>query len=127
MSALDRFSEAHQLPLGATDLGAFERQIVHQPLLIEDEPDHRTTDAVGVDLPAGPNRDDGDRSVDADLPAVGALEIGECCLGHVHDDYGSRLRTELKPDRCRDDVVIAGGAAASGDMIGAENYYQHAE
>src|SRR6266511_1015054 len=87
---------AHQLPLDATDLGAFERQIVHQPLLIEDEPDHRTTDAVGVDLPAGPNRDDGDRSVDADLPAVGALEIGECCLGHEHDDYGSRLRTELR-------------------------------
>jgi hypothetical protein len=47
---------AQQLPLDATDLGAFERQIVHQPLLIEDEPDHRTTDAVGVDLPAGLRR-----------------------------------------------------------------------
>src|SRR4029450_11596266 len=96
---------ARQLPLDATDLGAFERQIVHQPLLIEHEPDYRTTDAVGVDLPAGPNRDDGDRSVDADLPAVGALEIGECCLGHEHDDHGSRLRTEQKTTRIATQVL----------------------
>ena len=102
-----------QLPLDATNLGTFERQIVHQPLLIEDEPDNRTADAIGVDLPACPNRDDRDRSVDADLPAVGALEVGKCRLCHEHDDRGSRLRTELKPDRGRNDVVVAGGAATN--------------
>src|SRR4051794_27042736 len=102
-----------QLPLDPTNLGAFERQIVHQALLIEDEPDYRTADAVGVDLPACPNCDDGDRSVDADLPAVGALEVCKCGLSHEHDDRGSRLRTELKPDRGRKDVVVAGGAATN--------------
>src|SRR3954454_5527145 len=102
-----------QLPLDASNLGTFERQIVHQPLLIEDEPDNRTADAIGVDLPACSYRDDGDRSVDADLPAVGSLEVGKGRLCHEHDDRGSRLRTELKPYRGRNDVVVAGGAATN--------------
>ena len=85
-----RYIVALQLPVDATDLGAFERQIVHQPFLIEDKSDNRTADADGVDLPASPNRDDEDRSVDADLPAVAALEIGESRFGHEHNDHGSR-------------------------------------
>jgi hypothetical protein len=47
-------SHTLQLPLDATNLGTFERQIVHQPLLIKDEPDYRTADAVGVVCPPAP-------------------------------------------------------------------------
>jgi len=61
------------------DLGAFERQIVHQSFLIEDEPDHRTTDAVGVDLPAGttapqtaPERDPIPYALETDWPVEAA-------------------------------------------------------
>ena len=58
----------------ATDLRAFQRQIVHQALLIEDEADHRAHDLVGVDRAADPHGDDGHRAVDADLPSGPLLE-----------------------------------------------------
>jgi hypothetical protein len=32
----------------AADLGVLQRQVVHQALLIEDEPDDRARDAVGM-------------------------------------------------------------------------------
>ena len=52
--------QAGTLPVDAADLGALQRQVVHQALLIEDEPDDRARDAVGVDRAAGPDGDDGD-------------------------------------------------------------------
>ena len=91
----------------AADLRAFERQVIHEPLGIQDEADHRARDAVGVDRAADADRDDRHRSVDADLPAVLALETGERLGGHEHDDHRARLHAELKADRGGDDIVIS--------------------
>src|SRR5271166_4830009 len=101
------------LPGDAGDLGAFEGEIVHQPLLIEDETDDRAGDGVGVDGTAGAHRDDGDRAVDAHSPAVRSLKLRKRRLGHEHDDHGPRLRAELKADRTGDDIVKPGGPATN--------------
>src|SRR6516165_11741803 len=100
------------LPVNAGDLGALQRQVVHQAFLIKDEPDDRARDAVGVDCAASPDGDDGDRTVDAHLPAGCRLKLRECLLGHEHYDYRARLRPKLKTDRARKDVVIPGCLAA---------------
>jgi hypothetical protein len=94
------------------DLGALERQVIHQALLIEDESDDWACDAVGVDRTADPDSDNGDRTVDAHLPAVRRLELRERLLIHEHDDHRARLRAQLKADRARNDIVIADCLAA---------------
>jgi hypothetical protein len=55
-------------------------------------------EGVGIDGPARADRDDYDRSIDADFPAVGFLESGERLFGHEHDDEGARLDAELKAE-----------------------------
>src|SRR5437588_5545819 len=98
--------------IDARDFGAFEGQVIHQPLLIEDETDHGAADAVGIDGTACSDRDDRHRSVHPDLPAIRALKTRQRLLGHEHDDDRARLRAELKTDRTGNDVVIARVAAA---------------
>ena len=83
----------------AADLRAFKRQVVHEAGRIEDEAEHRARQVLGVDGAAGAERHDGHRSVDADLPAIGAFEACERPLGHEHDDDGAGLHAELKAER----------------------------
>src|SRR5262245_18025618 len=56
----------------ARDLRALEGEVIHEPLGVEDEADHRARYLVGVDGAAGPDGDDGDGGVGANLPAGGA-------------------------------------------------------
>src|SRR5262245_49365342 len=58
----------------AADLGAFQRQIIHEASRIEDEAEHRARQILGVDRAARPELHDGARSVDARLPAYGVRE-----------------------------------------------------
>src|SRR5262245_42251370 len=58
----------------APDLGAFQRQIIHEASRIEDEAEHRARQILGVDRAARPELHDGARSVDARLPAYGVRE-----------------------------------------------------
>src|SRR4029077_11994093 len=81
-------------------------------LLIEDESDDWACDAVGVDRTAETDSDNGDRTVDAHLPAVRRLKLRERLLSHEHDDHRARLRPQLKPDRARNEVVIRCGPPA---------------
>src|SRR3990170_4769202 len=90
--------QTRALRVDAADLRAFESQIVHQALLIEDEADHRTHDLVGVDGAADTDGDDGHRAVDADLPPRPLFEPGQCVLGHEHDDDGPLLYAKLKAE-----------------------------
>jgi hypothetical protein len=62
------------LPVNPADLGAFEREIVHQPLLIEDKAYDRAFHRVAIDRAASAHGDDGNRAVDANLPAILVLE-----------------------------------------------------
>ena len=57
------------------DLGAFERQIIHQPFLVKDKANHGTADVVGIDRAASADRYDCDRTVDANFPAVGLAKL----------------------------------------------------
>src|SRR5690242_21927547 len=66
---------APRLRINAADLRAFEGEVVHQPLGVEDEADHRIGDLVGVDRAAGADRNQHHRAIDANPPAVDALEI----------------------------------------------------
>src|ERR1700719_4358404 len=100
------------LPAYTADLRALERQVVHEPLGVEDNADDRAGDVFGIDRSAGADGDDRDRAIDADLPTVGAPEVRERAGRHEHDDDGARLRAELKAERCRDRVVISRRAAA---------------
>src|SRR2546421_13107311 len=100
------------LSADAADLRTLERQIVHEPFLIEDESDNRTAHTVRIDRPASSNRNYRHRSVYTYLPAIGALKRGQGRGRHEHQDHRSRLRAELKTDRARDDVVVTAGSAA---------------
>src|SRR6478672_5421279 len=107
-----RLAEALSSARDAADLRAFERQIVHEAGGIEDEAEDRARQVLGIDGTAGAERHDGDRSVDASLPAISVLESRERLLGHEHDDDRAGLHAELKPERARDQVVISAWAAA---------------
>src|SRR5262245_51940000 len=91
---------------------AFRRQIIHEASRIEDEAEHRARQILGVDRAARPERHDGDRSVDARLPAIGVLEARQRLLGHEHYDEAAGLHPELKAERARDQIVISCRAAA---------------
>src|SRR5580704_11613297 len=95
----------------AADLRALERQIVHEPLGIDDEPDDGARNLVGIDRAAGADRDNGDRTIDADLPAIDAAEARQGLGRHEHDDDGARLRADLKAERGRERVVVSGRLA----------------
>ena len=57
------------------DLGALERQVIHQTLGIEDEAYDGARDLAGVDGPTDPEGYDRDRTVDADFPSGRAAEL----------------------------------------------------
>ena len=82
----------------AADLRALKAQIVHQPLRVNNEGDDGAREGFGIDGPACADRDDYDRSIDADFPAICILESSQGFFGHEHDDEGSRLDAELKAE-----------------------------
>src|SRR4029078_6732618 len=83
----------------ASDLRAFQRQVIHQALLIENKADHRSPDLVGVDRAADPYCDDGYRTIDANLPSGPLIEPIQGIPGHEHDNDRTFLHAELKAER----------------------------
>src|SRR5215471_16315523 len=80
--ALELRTRVLRSAIDLADLRALEREVVHQPLRVEDEADHRIGDLVGVDGATGADHDQHHRAVHTNAPAVDALEIGERLRGH---------------------------------------------
>ena len=92
----------------AADLGALKAQVVHQSLRVKNKGNDGAGDGVGVDGTAGSDRNQYDRTINAELPTVSVPETGEGFFGHKHDDHRPGLETELESNGGREEIVIPG-------------------
>src|SRR5262245_35440287 len=107
------------------DLRPLDARPGHEPLLAEDEGVDVARDRVAGHGPPHALVDDDDARADADLEAVGRVELVERGLGHEEERVSELLHARLEPVRGGDGVVVAGDLAALEERALADLAAEH--
>jgi len=88
------------------ELGAFEGDVRHEPLDVEDERDDRVLHLGEVDALAAADVHQGHVAVETDLPSLAGLKLLQGRIRHEKDHKVFGFAADLEPDRPGGEVVI---------------------